>query len=178
MAPPLPVPAGPHLPVGEEVVLLSLRSPSRRLRRAVALAARLHGQPRNYRTALKALQARRLLTRSRLLGKPGPTAKANVEERCRRVLVVIRDPAIPAPRDLELLALLAFCGALQLSDGDRLRARHRIAAVGDDDKARPLVDLLCDELNVTSPTELADALFPPRTDFHIGNFDPGITLGT
>jgi len=171
-------PVEPHLALGEEVVLLSLRSPRHKVRRAVALAARVHGYPAAYRAAVNALEARFLVTRSGPLRRLEATAEAKIAARHHRVLAVIRDPAAPVQADAaEILVLLAFCGALTLSRGDRLPARHRIRSIGDHGEVPGVVELVRVERNAGSMRQLAELLLPAASDFDVGSFDPGMTQG-
>lgn len=175
---PLPAPVEPTLTLAEEVVLLSLDVSRGRVRDAVALAGDAHDTgPRDYRAAVRALHDRGLLERARVSGKLRATAAAQLPERRKRVVAVIRRAATPMAADTELLVLLAHCHALSLGRDDHLHARMRITSIRDGSETPPVVELLRIRIGVNSMSELAEALFPASRDLRDANFDPGVSSG-
>ncbi len=174
----LPAPVEPQLTLAEEVVLLSLDASRGRVRDAVALAGSVHRTgPRDYRAAVRSLQDRGLLERTRVNRKLRATDAARLTERQRRVMAVVRRPATPIAPDAELLVLLADCRALFLGREDHLHARMRIASIREGDEMPPVVDSLRTRIGVGSMSELAEALLPASRDLRDANFDPGVTSG-
>jgi hypothetical protein len=174
---PLPPPVEPRLTLAEEMVLLSLDAPRSAVRTAVALLARVDPGLAGYRDAVSSLRDAGLLKRSTALGSLEATEEANVPERHKRVLAVIRRAGPPTGADAELLVLLAACKALPLGRDDHLHARMRIASIGEGGLVPPVVELLRMERNVDSMSALAEVLLSSQRDFENGTFDPGISRG-
>ena len=172
---PLPARIQPQLSLGEEVTLLARLAPRRKVRRAVALAAEVHGAPTSHRDAQRSL-ARKGLVRRSLRGVQ-PLSDARIGARESRVLDVIRLTSPLPAQDAELLVLLAFSGALRLNFEDHLRARHRISAIGTHDSMPPVVELVRRARRCKTMRELAEALLPSEQQFRPGGFDPGVTAG-
>lgn len=160
------------LTVAEQLVLLSLDVPRRRVRDVVALAG---GD--GYQNVVGRLQQAGLLARSGVRRRLVATSAARVPWRGERLLAVIRDSTPLGDDHAVLLVLLAACGALRLRRGDHLRARHRIASIGSAGAVPSAVAAVCQRREVSDTEQLADVLLPPQASFAPGGFDPGISQG-
>ena len=168
---PLPPPIEPLLWLVEDVVLLSLDAPHRRVRPVARIAARAYPRgPRGYRAAVEGLERRGLLA-----GRRTATPAAHLDARRTRLRAIVERAAAPTGRDAELLAFMA---ALQLLPVERraqhLQARLRLASIVDPPAA--VCDLV-DEFAVTTMQEFTDKVLPPLVDPVVGNLDPGWSSG-
>ena len=168
---PLPAPVEPLLWLVENIVLLSLDAPQRKVRPVARIAARAYPRgPRSYRAAVEHLERRGLLA-----GRRTATPAAHLDARRARVRAIVERPAAPTGRDAELLAFMA---ALQLLPVERraqhLQARLRLASIVDPPAA---VRDLVDEFAVTTMQEFTDKVLPPLVDAVVGNLDPGWSSG-
>lgn len=164
------------LPLTEEFVLLSLDGSPRRVSRAVELAHHVRPELPGYRDARLSLQHRGLLV-CRRLRRSRATAEARVGKRRERILGLIRRQEPLGHTEAELLVMLAWARVLDLRRGDHLRARHRIASIGDDGSPPEIVDAVRMEIGAGSAQDLAVRLLPPKRYFAPGDFDPGVTAG-
>ncbi len=166
----------PLLGLGEELVLLSVDAGKARIAPLVDLAGDAYGQPHGYSEAVAALEARGLVTRSGLRHHLATTDRANVVERRRRVLHVVRSTVDPTDEDADLLVGLAAGTNLKLHAGDHLRARHHIGSLGHQRPLTRYVELVAEHFDVDSMGALAEKLLPPELSFD-GSFDPGVNQG-
>jgi hypothetical protein len=164
------------LPVGQEFVLLSLEADASRVKQLLALAGELQGFG-GRREVVTSLAQRGLVERRGPLRRVGPTPAARIERRRGRVRGLIRDVSPLTDSDATLLVLLAACDALRLSRSDHLRARHRIASIGNDRPVPVVVDLVREHVGAGTMRELAEALLAPEESFGPGGFDPGVSSG-
>jgi Golgi phosphoprotein 3 (GPP34) len=174
--PPPPPPVEPILLLCEELVLLSIGAPRKRVRRIVRLAARAHSDSRDYKAVLASLKQKGLLEQTGPRESMNATDAAKLAERRTRVLDLVRNPSPLTGSDAELVVLLAASEALRLNAEDRRRARHRVAEIKDRHAASS-VELVRLDAGVDSMTNLAELLFPADRSFGDANFDPGVSAG-
>lgn len=167
----------PLLSVGEQLVVMTAGEGNHRVPAIVDLFGDAYGQPRDYAGALQSLERAALITRSGLMRHLTAMAAARVNDRWKRVAHVIRNPALPAQDDVDLLIGLAASQALRLGRDDHLRARHHITAAGRGQQLSPFTQLVCDHFGVSAVDELVEALLPPDRHFNPGDFDPGQSAG-
>ena len=164
--------AEPHEPLclADELVLLTLNCPRRRVRRALKVAGL---SPLSQVT--RELERRQLVV-SRRLRRPNPAPGSPLESVRRHLTAIVWSVDRPSNADGELLMLVALAGGLDdVSAAAHLRARHQIAALGDRRYAAPaLLATLCDEVGVDSARELGSKLLPGRVRVGPGDLDPGI----
>jgi hypothetical protein len=169
-APP-PPPVEPELWLVEEIVLLSLELPRRKVGPVARIAARAYPRgPGNRRAAVERLQRHGLLA-----GRRTATPAAHLEARRARLRAIVERPAAPEGRDAELLAFMAALRRLPVERrAQHLQARLRLAAIADPPAA---VRALVDEFAVTTMREFTDKVLPPLVDPVVGNLDPGWSDG-
>jgi hypothetical protein len=164
------------LSVAEEFILLSLEADTSKVKQLLVLAGELE-RVSGRRELVASLTQRGLVERRGPLRRVGPTPAATIDRRRGRVTGLIRDVSPLTDSDGTLLVLLAACHALRLSRSDHLRARHRIASIGDDRPVPVVVDLVREHVGAGTMRELAEILLPPQESFGPGGFDPGVTSG-
>jgi hypothetical protein len=168
---PLPPPVEPQLWLVEEIVLLSLDAPRRKVGPVARIAARAYPRgPRSRRAAVERLRRRGLLAGGRTA-----TPAAHLEARHARLRAIVERPAAPEGRDAELLAFMAALDLLPVERrAQHLQARLRLAAIAG---PPPAVRALVDEFAVTTMKEFTDKVLPPLVDPVVGNLDPGWSSG-
>jgi hypothetical protein len=177
---PGPAPDAPRierqLPLWEELVLLSLDPKGQPLASVLDTCRRAYGQPDGERAVLASLEQGGMVTIAHhgLTRRPVATDQAQVIARRHRVMHMIRSQDPLTDENGDLLVGLAASGALQLQQSDHLRARHRIASLGQRGPLTAFVQRLCDDRDLRSATPLAEQLLPAQNDYS-GSFDPGIS---
>jgi hypothetical protein len=158
----------------EEVVLLGIAGPRRRLRLALEAACRADGRRMGLRQALRRLQRRGLVRRAGWRRWEALDTPELASVRFRVGATVWR-PRTAAPRDVDLAVLALAVGAL--TTGQRRSARGLLVGLA----ARPpATTWLMDVRGIGSTTELADRLLRDTAaapTFEDGAFDPGISSG-
>jgi hypothetical protein len=167
---PLPPPVEPLLWLVEDIVLLSLDAPRRKVRPVARIAARAYPKgPGSRRAAVERLRRHGLLA-----GRRTATPAAHLEARRARLRAIVERPAAPEGRDAELLAFMAALRLLPVARrASHLQARLRLAAID----PSPAVRALVDEFAVTTMREFTDKVLPPLVDPVVGNLDPGWSDG-
>jgi hypothetical protein len=162
------------LSLSEEVVLLGLSAPRRRLRLALEAAYRSDGRKATVRRALRSLEQRGLVRRSSWR-RWEACESAELAAIRFQVAETVWRPRGAAPREVDLAVLALAVGAL--SPGQRRSARGLLVGLRD---TPPATAWLRDVRALETTAQLADQLLretAPSPTFEEGAFDPGPTDG-